>query len=140
MNSWQTCAITSAFFAAWVVIFSKFGVAHIPSNMATLIRTIVISFFLIALISVRNEWTSPFLLHKKDFLCLFLSGIATGLSWVFYFRALQLGPATGVISLDKLSLVFTALLSIFLLKENLGWHQWSGVFLITGGMLLLSWK
>lgn len=136
-HHWHLYAFGSAFFAGWVVIFTKIGVTHLPANVATLIRTLVVTLFLILLISWRGEWTSPFSMDKKGLFFLILSGLATGLSWICYFHALQIGPASGVVSMDKLSLVFAVLLAAFFLGENLNWQQWSGVLLMTCGALLV---
>ena len=137
---WQIYALGSAFFAGAVAILAKIGIADVPSNLATLIRTIVITLFLVVLVSVRSEWINPSTINKKAFIFLILSGIATGLSWICYFRALQLGPASLVTSIDKFSLVFTVLLAVLLLGERLNLLQWSGVALMTVGALLIFWK
>jgi len=136
-NCWQFYALASAFFAGLVVVLAKIGVAQIPSNVATLIRTLVITVFLLALISWRQEWVSPAVLDKKGVIFLILSGLATGLSWIFYFRALQLGPASGVVALDKLSLLFAVIFAAVFLGEHLGWQQWGGVALMLAGALLV---
>ena len=140
LNQWQMYAFASAFFAGLVAILAKLGVANIPSNTATLIRTIVITVFLVILITLRKEWISPTLLDKKSLIFLILSGIATGFSWICYFRALQMGSASGVVSVDKLSLIFTVLLAAMFLGEHLTWTQWGGVILMTGGALLVILK
>ena len=139
-NHWLFYALGSAFFAAFVVIFAKIGVANIPSNVATLIRTVVIAFFLLALISLRGEWINPATLNSRTWIFLVLSGVATGLSWICYFRALQMGSASAVVSIDKLSLVFAVLLAGAFLGEQLGWQQWGGVVLMTCGALLIVLK
>ncbi len=139
-SQWQIYALLSAFFAGLVAILAKIGMANIPSNTATLIRTIVITLFLLILITLRKEWIDPTLLDKKSLTFLILSGMATGLSWICYFRALQLGTASGVGSIDKLSLIFTVCLAAFFLGEHLTWKQWSGVALMTGGALLIVFK
>ena len=139
-TDWQIYALASAFFAGLVVILAKIGITHIPSNMATLIRTAVIAIFLILLVSLRGEWTNPSLLDKKSLIFLILSGLATGLSWICYFRALQLGPASMVASIDKLSLAFAVLMAALFLGEHLGWQQWGGVVLMTCGALLIVLK
>ena len=140
MNTWQMYALASAFFAGLTAILAKKGVAGIPSNAATWVRTVVIILFLSALLSVRREWDNPFALNAKGLFFLICSGLATGLSWVCYFRALQLGPASVVASLDKLSLAFTVLLAAVFLSEHLGWVQWGGVILMTCGALMIAWK
>ena len=139
-NNWHWYALGSAFFAGLTAILAKKGVADIPSNTATWIRTVVIVLILSALISIRREWMNPFTLNNKSLIFLVLSGIATGLSWICYFRALQLGQASMVASIDKLSLVFTVLLAVFLLREYLSWVQWGGILLMICGALLLVLK
>lgn len=139
-NLWQIYALASAFFAGLVVVLAKIGVANIPSNTATFIRTVVITLFLAILISLRKEWINPLLLDRKSCIFLILSGLATGLSWICYFRALQMGPASGVVSLDKLSLIFAVVMATLFLGEHLGWQQWSGVILMTCGALLIILK
>jgi len=140
LNNWQIYALGSAFFAALVAIFAKIGTAGVPSNIATLIRTLVVTVFLVLLISLRGEWTSPISVDKKGIIFLILSGIATGLSWICYFRALQIGPASGVVSLDRLSLIFAVCLAALFLGEHLSWQQWGGVVLMTCGALLIILK
>ena len=140
LNEWQIYALGSAFFAGLTAILAKIGVSSIPSNMATLIRTIVIIIFLIFLFIIRREWINPATLNIKSLIFLLLSGIATGLSWICYFRALQMGPASIVAPLDKLSLLFTVLLSVLFLGEHLGFLQWVGVALMSGGILLIIMK
>ena len=139
-NDWQAYALASAFFAGSVVVLAKIGVANIPSNVATLIRTVVIALFLVVLVSLRKEWINPLLLDRKSCIFLVLSGIATGLSWICYFRALQMGPASGVLSLDKLSSIFAVSLAALFLGEHLGWQQWGGVILMTCGAFLIVLK
>lgn len=138
LNSWQIYALASAFFAGLVAIFAKIGVTHISSNMATLIRTIVITLFLIVLISLRAEWANPMMLSKKDLIFLILSGVATGLSWICYFKALQIGPISGVVSLDKLSLLFAVIMAILFLGEHPSLKEWSGIILMACGALLIA--
>ncbi|MBI5415590.1 MAG: EamA family transporter [Candidatus Omnitrophica bacterium] len=137
---WQLYALGSAFFAGVMVVFSKWGVADISSNLATLIRTVVITIFLVTLILIRGEWVSPLTLSGRTMVFLILSGLATGLSWICYFRALQLGPASMVVPVDKLSLVFAVLFAVLFLGEHLSWQQWAGVAVMTFGALLVIGK
>jgi transporter family protein len=88
----------------------------------------------------RQEWINPFTIDRKSLIFLFLSGLATGVSWLLYFRALQVGDASGVSSIDKLSLFFTVLLSIVFLGEHLFFSQWLGISLMLAGALLVGWK
>ncbi|MBU0503272.1 MAG: EamA family transporter [Candidatus Omnitrophota bacterium] len=137
---WKIFAFGSAFFAGITAILAKIGVRNIPSNLATFIRTVVIIIFLGVLIGLRREWKNPFLIDKHSLIFLVLSGIATGLSWICYFRALQAGPASLVAPIDKLSLVFAILLSLIFLGERLGMYQWIGVCLITVGVIIIIFK
>lgn len=140
MLDWKIFAFGSAFFAGITAILAKIGVRNIPSNLATFIRTVVIIIFLGVLIGLRREWKNPFLIDKHSLIFLVLSGIATGLSWICYFRALQAGPASLVAPIDKLSLVFAILLSLIFLGERLGMYQWIGVCLITVGVIIIIFK
>ena len=139
-ETWKIFAFASAFFAGLTAIFAKVGVKDIPSNFATLIRTFVIFGFLGLLVGFRNEWQNPFNLSRRSLVFLVLSGVATGLSWLCYYRALQTGPASLVVPIDKLSLVFAVLLSVFFLGERLNVAQWAGVCLITIGSLIIVFK
>lgn len=137
LNHWFFYALASAFFAGFVVVFAKVGVASIPSNLATLIRTVVIVLFLAVLVSLRGEWVAPAALDRRALVFLVLSALATGLSWICYFRALQLGPASMVAPIDKLSLLFSVIFAALFLGEHLGAWQWGGVFLMACGALLI---
>ena len=134
---WQLYALGSAFFAGLTAILAKIGVAGISSNAATLIRTMVILVFLSVLVVLRNEWINPFVLSKKNLIFLVLSGLATGLSWICFFRALQIGPAALVASVDKFSLALAVLLAVLFLGERLTLQHWLGVVLMTAGTLLI---
>lgn len=140
MSDWKLFAFGAAFFAGLTAILAKIGVKNIPSNLATFIRTIVIIIFLGFIIFFRREWKNPFLIDKHCLLFLVLSGIATGLSWICYFRALATGPASLVAPIDKLSMVFVVVLSMLFLGERLGVYQWVGVGLITTGTLIIIFK
>ena len=140
MLGWKIFAIGSAFFAGLTAILAKIGVRNVSSNLATFIRTIVIIVFLGILIMLRREWKSPFLIDKHSLLFLVLSGITTGLSWLFYFRALQTGPASLVAPIDKLSLVFAVVLSLLFLGERLGVYQWLGICLMVTGAFIIILK
>jgi len=137
---WKTYAFMSALFAGLTAIFAKIGVKNMPSNYATLLRTVVIIIFLALLVEVRREWINPLSLDRRSLIFLLLSGIATGLSWLCYFRALQTGPASLVAPIDKLSLVFVVVLSIIFLGERLSLAQWAGVFLMSSGAVLIALK
>lgn len=140
LESWKIFALGSAFFAGLTAILAKVGVKNIPSNFATLIRTIVILAFLGFLVLVRREWQNPLSLNRKSLVFLVLSGVTTGLSWLCYYRALQVGPASLVAPIDKLSLVFAVILSVFFLGERLNAYEWVGACLITAGTLIVAFK
>ena len=139
-QNWKTYAFASALFAGLTAIFAKLGVKNIPSNYATLFRTIVIIFFLSFLVGFRREWINPLSLDKRNLTFLLLSGIATGLSWLCYFRALQMGPASLVAPIDKLSLIFVIVLSVVFLGERLCPAQWLGVILMSSGAVFIALK
>lgn len=140
LSDWRIYALGSAIFAGLTAVLAKVGVSGLPSNTATLIRTIVIIMFLVVLVALRGEWVNPFTLSSRSLTFLVLSGIATGLSWICYFRALQMGPASVVAPIDKLSLFFAVLLSVIFLGERLNLLQWGGVILMSFGALLVALK
>ena len=140
MVDWKLFAFGSAFFAGLTAILAKIGVKNVSSNLATLIRTIVIIVFLGALVAVRKEWKSPLSIVRHSLIFLVLSAIATGLSWICYFRALQTGPASLVAPIDKLSIVFAIILSLVFLGERLSGYQWLGVSLIVAGVFTILFK
>lgn len=136
-SNWVLFALGSAFFAALTALFGKLGVTGLNSNVATLIRTIVILAVTIAIISLRNEWQKPNSISATSWLFLVLSGIATGLSWLCYYRALQLGPVTKVAPIDKLSVAIAIVLGIVVLGEKLTWSVALGGTLIVAGSLVI---
>jgi bacterial/archaeal transporter family protein len=137
---WLFWAILSALFAGLTAILAKIGVAGINSNLATAIRTTVILLFtwVIALVTVRGSefWS----IGRKTWIFLILSGIATGLSWLCYFRALQIGPVSKVAPIDKLSVVIAMALAIAFLGERLDPRQGIGAGLIVLGAIVLAWR
>jgi bacterial/archaeal transporter family protein len=138
--TWVAWALLSAFFAGVTAILAKVGVANVNSSLATAIRTTVVLFITwgIAFVSVpAAEMTTP---SRKTLLFLGLSGCATGLSWLCYFRALQLGEASRVAPLDKLSVVFVILFAALFLRERLTWQNAVGGALIVAGSLVLAWR
>jgi transporter family protein len=137
-NSWFVWAILSAVFAGATAILAKVGVEGVDSNLATAIRTTVILFFTWALFFATNPLRNLASLTSRTWIFLALSGIATGLSWVCYFRALQLGPASRVAPIDKLSVVFAIMFALVFLHERLGWVQWIGCALMVIGTILLA--
>jgi transporter family protein len=134
--NWFLWALLSAFFAGVTAILAKVGVQNIDSNMATAIRTVVILIFAwsIALLTDRQPFST---IGKRTWIFLILSGIATGLSWLCYFRALQLGQASRVAPVDKLSVVVAIVLAAIFLHERLTWHHWiGGAFIFVGAVVL----
>lgn len=137
--TWQLFALGSAFFAGLTAIFGKLGVAGMNSDLATLIRTAIIFVMILAIVSFRGEWQSPRLIEPRALLFLVLSALATGFSWLLYYRALQLGPASLVAPVDKLSVVFAILLGIIFLGEAASLKMAIGGGLIISGVLILVW-
>src|SRR3984885_10227068 len=135
---WRLFALGSAFFAALTAIFGKVGVSEINSDLATFYRTLVILAVSALLVSARQEWQAPGNLSYKGLLFLVLSGIATGLSWLCYFRALQMAPASRVAPIDKFSVVLVVLFAVLILGERLTWKVGLGALLIAGGVILAA--
>lgn len=133
---WLTYAFVSALAAAATALLAKRGVEGVPSNLATALRTIVVLVFAWVMVAVAGEGRSLTTLSKRSLAYLALSGLATGISWLAYFRALQLGPASRVAPIDKLSLPLTVLLAALLLGETVSWKVWAGALLMTAGALL----
>ena len=129
----------SALFAGVTAILAKIGVAGVDSNLATAVRTTVVLVFTWAIALATNPAVSLHQLSRRTMLFLTLSGIATGLSWLCYFRALQLGQASRVAPVDKLSVVFAILLAAAVLGEKLNWHHYVGGTLIVSGAIILVW-
>jgi len=136
---WKLYAILSAIFAALTAIFAKIGVTNIDSNLATAIRTVVILLITWTIVLLNNGIGNIKDLNKINWIFLILSGAATGLSWLFYFKALQLGEASKVAPIDKLSVVITILLSFLILKEPISWKVLLGGCLITAGAIVILW-
>ena len=135
---WQFWAVLSACFAALTAVFGKIGVENIDSNFATLIRTVLI-LAIVALIVISTGGYQPLAsISRKTYLFLGLSGLATGASWLCYYRALKLGPASGVAPIDKLSVVIVALVSVAFLGERLEAKNWIGIAMITTGAILVA--
>ena len=134
---WEAFAIGAAFFAGLTALFGKLGVVGINSNFATFIRTVVILAVIAAIVTWRGEWEKPGTVTAASWLFLALSGIATGLSWLCYYRALQLGPVSKVAPIDKLSVAFAILLGILFAGESLTWPVALGGSLIVAGSLVI---
>lgn len=137
-ESWLLFALGSAFFAALTALFGKLGVAGINSNLATFIRTIVILLVTAGILSLRHEWARPAGLPASSWVFLVLSGVATGLSWLCYYRALQLGPVSKVAPIDKLSVAIAIVLGVLLLGEQLSWPLAIGGGLIVLGAIIIA--
>jgi transporter family protein len=140
LPSWLPWALASAAFAALTAIFGKVGVANINSDLATFIRTIVILATLAGIVTATGQWQPPDSISARTWLFLALSGLATGASWLCYFRALKLGDAARVAPIDKLSVVLVAVFGVLFLGERLSGLNWLGVALIAAGALLVALK
>ena len=138
--SWQFWALSSAAFAALTAIFAKIGIENVNSDFATFIRTVVILLVLGAILAMTGQFQSPGSISGRTYLFLVLSGIATGGSWLCYFRALKLGDAARVAPIDKLSVVLVAILGVILLGESLTLPNWIGVALIAAGAILVAYR
>jgi transporter family protein len=138
-GSWWVWALLSASFAALTAIFAKLGVEGVDSDLATLVRTIVVVSVLSLLLAAtgRLQWTA---IGGKTMVFLTLSGLATGASWLCYFRALKLGDAARVAPIDKLSVVLVAIFGVIFLGERLSAPNWLGVILIAVGALLVAFR
>ena len=137
---WFYWALLSAVFAALTAIFAKVGIQGVDSDLATLIRTAIIIVVLSVFVAYTGKWANPLALSPKTWLFLGLSGLATGASWVCYFRALQIGDAAKVAPVDKLSLVLVAVFAFTFLGERPSLREWSGIAMVAGGVLLLALK
>ena len=140
MPSWLSFALLSAFFAALTAVFSKAGLKDINSDLATAIRTAIILVITWGIVLIKGKTSELPGLTKNTWLFLTLSAIATGLSWLFYYRAIQIGRVSEVSAIDKLSLVFTLFLSFIFLKEPLTAKLLLGIGFMVAGMLIIVWK
>ena len=140
LASWQFWALLSAAFAALTAVFAKVGVENVNSDFATLVRTVVIVFVLGALIVATGNWQAPATVSSKTWLFLVLSGIATGASWLCYFRALQMGDVGKVAPVDKLSVVLVAVFAVLFLGERLSAANWLGIGLVAIGAVLVAYR
>ena len=137
-STWQLWAVLSAIFAALTAIFAKVGVANINSDLATFIRTCVILLTLALIVYATGQFENPKSIAPRTYLFLVLSGLATGASWLCYFRALKLGNASQVAPVDKLSVVLVAIFGALLLDEKLTMLNWLGVALIALGAVMVA--
>jgi transporter family protein len=140
LSTWQLWAGLSAVFAAMTAIFAKIGVENVNSDLATAIRTVVILIVIAAILIGTGQWQPLGSISARTYLFLMLSGVATGASWLCYFRALKLGDAARVAPIDKLSVVLVAVFGVVLLGERLSTANWLGVALIALGAGLVAWQ
>ncbi|WP_207215827.1 EamA family transporter [Pseudolysobacter antarcticus] len=139
-NGWFVWALLSAMFAAFTAIFAKIGLEGIDSDYATLIRTFVIIAVLGGFVYFTGKWSNPLALPPRTWLFLTLSGLATGASWVCYFRALKIGEASKVAPVDKLSLVLVAIFAFAFLGERPSLREWFGIAMVGAGVIVLGFK
>jgi len=140
LPSWLLWALLSAAFAALTAIFAKIGVEDINSDLATLVRTVVVLFSLTLILFATGQFNQFGPISTKSWIFLVLSGLGTGASWICYFRALKLGPATLVAPIDKLSVVLVALFGVVFLGERPSLNGWLGIVLIAAGAVLIAFK
>ena len=137
--TWWMYALASALAAAATAILAKIGVEQVPSNLATAIRTAVVLVFAWGIVFARGEHHAVVTLPGRSWMFLALSGVATGLSWLAYFRALQLAPASRVAPIDKLSLALTMVLAVVVLGESISWKvALGGALMVAGALLTLA--
>src|SRR3984893_13966242 len=140
LSSWQLWAVLSAVFAALTAIFAKVGVEGINSDLATLIRTVIVLISLSLILFATGQFNQIGPVSTKSWVFLLLSGLGTGASWICYFRALKLGPATLVAPIDKLSVVLVALFGVIFLGERPSFQGWLGIVLHAAGGVLIAVK
>ena len=140
LESWLLWALLSAAFAALTAIFAKIGITNVGSDFATFVRTIVILLAIAAILTGTGGWQPPGSVSARSYVFLVLSGLATGASWLCYFRALKIGDAARVAPIDKLSVVLVAVFGVVFLGERLSGMNWLGVALIGAGAILVAWK
>jgi transporter family protein len=138
LGNWFVWAALSAGFAALTAIFAKVGVQGVDADVATLVRTLIIVFVLGAFVWLTGKWSNPLALPGRTWLFLGLSALATGASWVCYFRALQLGDASKVAPVDKFSVVLVAVFAFAFLGERPSLLQWLGIGLVAAGVVVLA--
>lgn len=137
-SSWAFWAVLSAIFAAITAILAKLGLQGVNPDYATLIRATLIVIFLVVFVQASGQWISPFSIPHRTWTYLALSAAATGASWVCYFRALQLGEASKVAPIDKLSVVLVVLFAFIFLGERPATRDWTGITLVAIGVWLLA--
>lgn len=136
--SWLIAAFLSAVFAALTAILAKIGIKDVDSNLATAIRTTVIIVFVWGIVLFQGSYTAIPSISKYSMIFLILSGLATGMSWLFYFYALKIGDASKVVPIDKLSLVLTIVFAALILKEKITIGVFVGAFLMTIGAIIIA--
>lgn len=136
---WFVFALLSAIFAALTAILAKIGIEGVNSNVATAIRTVVVVLLAWAMVFITQSQHNIAQISQRSWLFLILSGVATGASWLCYYKALQMGETTKVVSVDKLSIVITFVLAIIFLHEDFTLKSVIGVSLITIGTLVMIW-
>ena len=139
-NDWITWALLSAVFAAATAILAKIGLEGIDSTFATLVRTVVIAGVLAALVYATDKWQNPLTVPGRALFFLSLSALATGASWICYFRALKIGEASRVAPVDKLSVVLVAIFAVLFLGERPALKDWTGIALVAAGVVLLAMR
>ncbi len=139
-HQWFFWAVLSACFAALTAIFAKIGIEGVDSDLATLVRTVIIVFVLAAFVWFAGKWSNPWALPRKTWLFLTLSALATGASWVCYFRALQMGEASKVAPVDKFSVVLVTIFAVVFLGERPMLREWFGIALVASGVMVLAFK
>jgi bacterial/archaeal transporter family protein len=139
-DGWLLWAVFSACFAALTAIFAKIGIQGVDSDYATLIRTVIIVLLLAVFVAATGKWSDPRALSGRTVLFLALSALATGASWVCYFRALQMGAASQVAPVDKFSLVLVAVFAFVFLGERPAPREWLGILLVATGVVVLAWR
>ena len=139
-SNWLFWAVLSAAFAALTAIFAKIGLEGIDSDLATLVRTAIIIVVLSAFVYFAGKWRSPLEIQPRTWLFLVLSGLATGASWVCYFRALKIGEASKVAPVDKLSVLLVAVFAFLFLHERPSVQDWIGILLVGAGVLVLAMR
>ena len=137
MQEWALWALASAVFAALTAIFAKVGLEGVDSNFATFIRTLIIAAALILFLTYAKKWQPLGELGARNWVFLTLSGLATGASWLAYFKALQIGSASQVAPIDKLSVVLVVVFAVIFLGERPSFREWIGIALIASGVVML---
>jgi len=135
---WLRYALLSAASAAFVGIFGKIGMSEVDSNLATAVRSVVMTLFLLGVCTAMGVWSKVHSLHGRAMLAIVLSGVAGAVSWLFYFRAIQLGRVSQVAPIDKLSMPFAVILAVLILGDRPNVWNWLGVLLIVAGGYLAS--